>query len=86
MVPRTVWLKDLVVLEEARQKGIGTALTIAAQDWGVERGYRRMTVELQLKNYPAIHMFRKLGYEISGYSDQYYLNQDIALFFTRWLR
>ena len=86
MAPRTVWLKDMVVTENHRQKGIGTALIMAAQDWGVERGCRRMTIEMQSKNFPAILLMRKLGYELSGYSDQYYLNQDIALFFTRWLR
>ncbi len=86
MAPRTVWMKDLVVTELQRQKGIGTALIIAAQDWGAERGFRRMTIEMQSKNFPAISLARKLGYEFSGYSDQYYLNQDIALFFTRGLR
>lgn len=86
MAPRTVWIQDLVVREEARGKGIGTALILAVQEWGVERVHRRVTIEMQSKNFPAITLVRKLGYDFSGYSDQYYLNQDIALFFTRWLR
>jgi len=77
---------DVVVREDNRGKGIGTALILAAQDWGMERNCRRAIVEMQSKNYPAIQLIRKLGYEFCGYSDQYYLNQDIALFFARMLR
>lgn len=84
--PQTVWLQDLVVKEKVRRQGIGTALLVATQDWGAERGARRMTVEMQSKNFPAIQLVRKLGFELSGYSDQYYWNQDIALFFTTWIR
>ncbi len=86
LAPRTVWMKDLVVKEAARNQGIGTALIMASQDWGIERSHRRVTIEMQSKNYPAITLARKLGYDFNGYNDQYYLNQDIALFFTRGLR
>jgi hypothetical protein len=41
---------------------------------------------MQSKNYPAVHMAMKLGYEFSGYQDHFYANGDIALFFTRYLR
>ena len=86
MAPRTVWIKDLVVREEARNQGIGTSLVVATQDWGMERSHRRVTIEMQSKNFPGITLARKLGYDFNGYNDQYYLNQDIALFFTRSLR
>jgi GNAT superfamily N-acetyltransferase len=86
MIPKTAWVKDVVVREENRRKGVGTALILAAQDWGMERNCRRIIVEMQSKNFPAIQLIRKLGYEFCGYSDQYYLNQDIALFFARMLR
>jgi RimJ/RimL family protein N-acetyltransferase len=36
---------------------------------------------MQSKNYPAIALARKLGFSYSGYSDRYYADQDIALFF-----
>lgn len=86
VIPRTIWVKDCVVLAEYRHKGIGTVLLMAAQDWALERSYRRATIEMQSKNFPAIQWARKLGYDFSGYNDQYYTNQDIALFFTRSLR
>jgi hypothetical protein len=31
-------------------------------------------------------MALKIGYEFGGYQDQYYTNQDTALFFNRFLR
>lgn len=86
MSPRTAWVHDLIVREDTRSRGVGTALVVGAQEWALERGYRRMTIEMQSKNYPAISLVRKMGYELSGYNDQYYMNQDIAVFFTRWLR
>jgi RimJ/RimL family protein N-acetyltransferase len=37
---------------------------------------------MQSKNHPAIAMARKLGFSYAGYSDRYYVDQDIALFFS----
>lgn len=80
-----LWVKDLAVRHDVRRQGIGTALLIAVQDYALERGYLRILLEMQSKNYPAIQLARKLGYEFSGYSDAYYANQDIALFFAQSL-
>jgi RimJ/RimL family protein N-acetyltransferase len=38
---------------------------------------------LQSKNLPAIRLAQKFGYEFCGYNDQYYINQDVALFFAK---
>lgn len=84
--PRTLWVTDCAVREDARRKGIGTALVLAAQEWGVEHGFRKVVMEMQSKNHPAIQMAHKLGYEFCGYNDNYFPNQDIALFFSRPLR
>lgn len=86
VAPRTGWVKDWAVHENMRRKGIGAALLLAGLEWSTEQGYRRTVVEMQSKNYPAIQLARKLGFEFSGFSDQYYSNQDIALFFGRTLR
>jgi GNAT superfamily N-acetyltransferase len=83
---RTVWVRGMAVAERHRCQGIGSALVLAAQDWAISRGLRRMVIEMHSKNYPAIRMAIKLGLEFSGYHDQYYANQDIALFFSRLLR
>ncbi len=80
-----LWVKDLGVRHDVRRQGVGTALLIAVQDYALERKYRRILLEMQSKNYPAIQLAKKLGYEFSGYSDAYYANQDIALFFAQSL-
>jgi len=41
-----------------------------------------MILEMQSKNYPAISLARKMGFVFSGYSDRYYPDREIALFFT----
>ena len=82
----TAWVINMAVLEEIRHKGIGSALLYAAQSWAAKRNLRRMVLEMQSKNFPAIQLANKLGYEFSGYNDHYYENRDIALFFSIFLR
>ncbi|KXK13576.1 MAG: N-acetyltransferase GCN5 [Chloroflexi bacterium OLB14] len=81
-----VWITDLAVQSSARRRGIASALLVAAQSWAEVRLHRRLILETQSKNLPAIRLAQKLGYEFSGYNDQYYLNQDVALFFTKILK
>ncbi|NTV36849.1 MAG: GNAT family N-acetyltransferase [Anaerolineaceae bacterium] len=84
--PASAWISDLVVAPKFRRQGIATGLLLAAQDWSGQRRLRRTVLEMQSKNYPAIKLAFKLGYEFCGYNDHYYANQDIALFFARYLR
>jgi ribosomal protein S18 acetylase RimI-like enzyme len=77
------WITDLVVSPESRRQGVASTLLLAAQEWGSTRGHRRLFLEMQSKNYPAIRMAQKHGYEFCGYNDHYYLTQDVALFFAR---
>jgi ribosomal protein S18 acetylase RimI-like enzyme len=83
---RTLWVTDCAVQEDMRRKGIGTALVLAGQEWAGEKGWRKLIVEMQSKNHPAIQMVRKLGFDFCGYNDNYFQNQDIGLFFARSLR
>jgi len=84
--PQTTWITDLVVMRRLRRQGIGTALILAAQEWALQKQSRRIILEMQPKNYPAICLANKLGFELCGYNDHYYTNNDIALFFSKWLR
>ena len=77
---------DLVVAPEHRRQGIASALLTAVQAWALERGARRLVLEMQSKNQPCIRLAQKFGYEFCGYNDQYYPTQDVALFFGRALQ
>ena len=81
----TAWITDLVVDAESRRKGIGSALVNTAQDWAASRSDRDIFLEMSSKNYPAIRLALKFGFEFCGYNDHYYVTQDVALFFGRSL-
>jgi GNAT superfamily N-acetyltransferase len=82
----SVWVTDLVVDASRRRRGVASALLNAAQDWASERAHRRLILEMQSKNIPAIRLAQKLGFDFCGYNDHYYLTQDVALFFSRILK
>jgi ribosomal protein S18 acetylase RimI-like enzyme len=84
--PLTAWATDLAVARRLRRQGIGSALVLAAQEWGEAHDCRRLVLEMQPKNYPAIQMAQKLGFDFCGYNDRYYANHDIGLFFAKGLR
>jgi GNAT superfamily N-acetyltransferase len=84
--PATAWVTDLVVARRMRRQGVGSALVLAAQEWARQKACQRIVLELQPKNYPAICLALKLGYDLCGYNDRYYANHDIALFFARSAR
>jgi GNAT superfamily N-acetyltransferase len=77
---------DLAVMGRFRRQGIATALLLAAQDWANHHDCRQVQLVMQSKNYPALCLAQKMGYDFCGYSDRYYPNQDIALFFGKSLR
>lgn len=74
---------DIVVRRKYRRQGIGSSLLRAAQSWAINEGADRLVVEMQSKNYPAVQLVSKLGFEFCGYSDKHYPNQDIAIFFAK---
>jgi GNAT superfamily N-acetyltransferase len=82
----TAWIADLVVDQSHRMRGVGTMLLRAARQWAVGHKLRRLIVETQTKNYPAIQFLQKRGFVFCGYNDLYYPNQDIAIFFGQTLR
>lgn len=83
---QSAWITDLAVHYDLRRKGIGTALVISAHEWAARHRLRWMTMEMQSKNYPAICLASKLGYEFCGFNEHYYANQDIVLFFGSYIR
>jgi ribosomal protein S18 acetylase RimI-like enzyme len=82
----TGWVADLVIAHEKRRRGTATKLLHAGKEWARNAGLRRLTVETQTKNHPALCFLERNGFTFCGYNDRYYANQDIALFFSLDLR
>ena len=80
------WVTDVVVALTRRRNGAASALLTATQAWASDRGVRRLILEMQSKNQAYIRLAQKFGYEFCGYNDQYYLTQDVALFFGRGIK
>ncbi|MBN1658902.1 MAG: GNAT family N-acetyltransferase [Anaerolineae bacterium] len=80
------WVANLCVDRAARQQGVAMALLRYARQWARGEGLAFLHAEATTKNYPALSLYRKLGFEFCGFNDHYYLNQDIALFFVQVLR
>jgi ribosomal protein S18 acetylase RimI-like enzyme len=74
---------DLVVNRRFRRQGVGSTLVRSAQNWAKENNVNKLQLEMQSKNFPGIELANNLGFEFCGYSDRYYKNQDIALFFMK---
>lgn len=81
-----VWITDLVVNVANRRSGVASALLASAQAWAAERSHRRLILEMQSKNQAGIRIAQKFGYEFCGYNDHYYLNHDVALFFSKTIK
>jgi ribosomal protein S18 acetylase RimI-like enzyme len=81
--PGIFLVTDFAVLRRLRKNGIGTTLVRSALIWASETRNSQLILEMQSKNFPAISLANKLGFEFCGYNDRYYRNQDIALFFSK---
>ena len=86
IVQHTAWITDLVVSPRYRRQEIAILLMQSVQTWAVQRKNQRVLLEMSSKNNPAIRLAQKLGFEFCGYNDAYYEQQDIALFFGRFIR
>ena len=56
------WLEDLFVSEEARGSGLGRALTLAAFDRARAHGCRRVELDVNTENPPALKLYESLGF------------------------
>lgn len=79
-------IQDLVISRPYRRKGIATKLVVIAHQWAKERALIHLVIETQTQNFPSIQFCQHLGFTFAGYNDQYFLNQDIALFFSQSVR
>jgi GNAT superfamily N-acetyltransferase len=79
-------IHDLVVSQPYRRCGIGARLVKVARKWAREHGLIQMLLETHTRNYPGIVFCQHVGFTFCGFNDQYFANQDIAVFFGQSLR
>ena len=60
------WLTTLVVLEDARGAGIGSALVRHVERWAVENGARRVAVTSGIQRQATHEFYEKRDYERTG--------------------
>ena len=60
------WLTTLVVLEDAREAGIGSALVRHVERWAAERGARRISVTSGIQRKATHAFYEKRDYETTG--------------------
>lgn len=81
----TIWLIDIRVRSEARQRGIGGGMLDELKGLAVQSRVRGITIETQNTNHPAVGFYQRHGFRISGFNDSLYGNrgsadQEVAIF------
>ncbi|HEV2110738.1 MAG TPA: ribosomal protein S18-alanine N-acetyltransferase [Gammaproteobacteria bacterium] len=71
-------LQSLAVDPEARRRGLGRALIVAAEEAALARGARHMQLELREDNGAAEALYESLGYRHHGTWLAYYEDQSDA--------
>jgi ribosomal protein S18 acetylase RimI-like enzyme len=79
-------ITDLVVTTSMRRQGIGSGLILAVMKLASSRGFISLMLEMQSKNDPAVTMAAKMGFVFCGFRDHYFPNQELALFYSRFIR
>ncbi|RMF02957.1 MAG: GNAT family N-acetyltransferase [Chloroflexi bacterium] len=76
-----LWVSNLAVDKPFRRQGFGTLLIKSARKWAMQHQLKKIMLEVQTKNFPAIAFAQKLGFQFCGYNEQFYTNGDITLHF-----
>ena len=71
-----VHINNLAVLPEYRKGGIATAIIERVLADGALRGAHRATLEVRRSNEPALVLYRKLGFLVTGTRRRYYSHPD----------
>ena len=79
-------IPDMVVSGPMRRQGIASGMLVAVMNLASNRDFHYLVLEMQSKNEPAIAMAGKLGFNFCGFRDHYFSNQELALFFSRFVR
>lgn len=61
---------------EMRRRGVGAVLVEAALAFAAESGVRLVLLEVRRSNVPAIRLYEKFGFSVSGVRERYYADND----------
>ena len=56
------YIMDIIVTEDHRNKGFGTALMNSAKDWAKEQNCNFVNLDVLVNNHGAIKLYEKLGF------------------------
>lgn len=85
-IHRVALIQDIVVSRPYRRRHIGTRLISVARQWAKEHHLIQLTIENRTQNHMGITFAQQKGFSFCGFSDQYFPDQDIAVFFGQSLR
>jgi ribosomal-protein-alanine N-acetyltransferase len=69
---------SVAVLEEHRQKGIGTRLIQLAQEEMKKKSANESYLEVRISNQSAVKLYEELGYKVTGKLEAYYRDGEPA--------
>lgn len=72
----SVWLVDIRTRRENRRQGVGSWLVTWLKQETRRLGARGIAVETQTSNFPALSFYRSQAFEIVGFNDHLYRNDD----------
>ena len=77
-------LHNIVVKKSHRNRGIGGELLEALIELCSELSIRSFTLEVNVTNEPAIHLYEKFGFKNLGIRKKYYNNSQDAYIMTKY--
>jgi len=65
-------IHDVAVHPDLRRQGVGRWLLALALERAARQGARRAYLEVRQSNWPAVHLYRSLGFEVASMRREYY--------------
>ena len=81
--PYEIHVNNIVVKKSMRNKKIGSILLEKLIEISKEKNNKELTLEVNIKNIPAIKLYKKYNFEKIGVRKKYYNNEDDALIMTK---
>ena len=72
-------IMNIVTRKDYRNLGIGSIIFEKIIDYAKQNGIKKLTLEVNEKNLPAIHLYEKFGFKKIATREKYYNNVDNAI-------